>query len=62
VGEVMVGFGFLFLGLYLIKETLLALTNSQQTMEYLSRFDPTSIGPRIMVVAIGAALTIPPVP
>jgi phosphate:Na+ symporter len=58
VGEVMVGFGMLFLGLELIKDGIPDLRNSPVILEWISRFSPDTILARLGLVLIGAVLTI----
>ncbi len=58
VGEVMVGFGLLFLGLELIKEGIPDLRNSPEVLAWIARFSPDDILPRLALVGVGTALTV----
>ncbi|MDT8285521.1 MAG: Na/Pi cotransporter family protein [Elusimicrobiales bacterium] len=58
VGEVMVGFGLLFLGLELIKNGIPDLRNSPEIMDWIARFSPDTLLPRLALVMVGAVLTI----
>ncbi|MDQ7774017.1 MAG: Na/Pi cotransporter family protein [Elusimicrobiales bacterium] len=58
VGEVMVGFGMLFLGLELIKDGIPDLRNSPAVMDWIARFSPDTLLPRLALVLVGAVLTI----
>lgn len=57
LGEVLVGFGLLFLGLALIKSGIPDAHSSPFVQEWLTAFSPASLGPRIALVAVGAVLT-----
>ncbi len=57
IGEVLVGFGLLFLGLALIKSGIPDVKSSSFVQEWLTRFSPESLGPRLGLVAVGALLT-----
>ncbi|MDT8285522.1 MAG: Na/Pi cotransporter family protein [Elusimicrobiales bacterium] len=58
VGEVMVGFGLLFLGLDLIKEGIPDLRNSPEVLAWIARFSPEDLLPRLALVGVGTALTV----
>jgi phosphate:Na+ symporter len=58
VGEVMVGFGLLFLGLELIKDGIPDLRNSPEVLAWIARFSPTDILPRLGLIAVGTAITL----
>lgn len=58
VGEVMVGFGLLFLGLDLIKEGIPNLKDSPDVLAWISRFSPESIGSRLGLILVGTVLTV----
>lgn len=57
VGEVLVGFGLLFLGLSLLREALPNVKDAPQIMEWITRFSPDTMGARLLVVGVGAILT-----
>ncbi len=57
VGEVLVGFGLLFLGLALIKSGLPDVKSSPLVQQWLTTFSPSSLFPRLGLVAVGAVLT-----
>jgi phosphate:Na+ symporter len=50
LGQAMVGFGLLFLGLQLLKESIPNVKDSPEVMEWISRIEPNSL------VGIGAAI------
>ncbi|HOI41474.1 MAG TPA: Na/Pi cotransporter family protein, partial [Elusimicrobiales bacterium] len=58
VGEVMVGFGLLFLGLELIKDGIPDLKNSPEVLAWIAKFSPDSLLPRLALVGVGTALTV----
>jgi phosphate:Na+ symporter len=58
VGEVMVGFGLLFLGLELIKDGIPDLRNSPEVLAWIAKFSPDSLLPRLALVGVGTALTV----
>ena len=57
IGEVLVGFGLLFLGLALIKSGIPDMKSSPLVQNWLTAFSPMSLGPRLGIVAVGAVLT-----
>ena len=57
IGEVLVGFGFLFFGLALIKQAIPDLQDSPFVMNLVSSFHPDHIGSRLMIVLVGTVLT-----
>ncbi|MEW5905255.1 MAG: Na/Pi cotransporter family protein [Elusimicrobiota bacterium] len=58
VGEVMVGFGLLFLGLELIKDGIPDLRNSPEVLAWIAKFSPDSLLPRLGLVLVGTVLTV----
>lgn len=58
VGEVMVGFGLLFLGLELIKDGIPDLRNSPEVLAWIAKFSPDSLLPRLGLVLVGTILTV----
>ncbi|WP_428898448.1 phosphate:Na+ symporter [Parelusimicrobium proximum] len=58
IGEAMVGFGFLFLGLDLMKNAIPDFSQSPEMMAWLSQFRPTDLLSILLLVLIGAALTV----
>jgi len=57
IGEALVGFGLLFLGLSLLKEAIPDVKQAPEVMEILSSFSADTMGGRLIVVGIGAILT-----
>lgn len=57
-GEVMVGFGLLFLGLELIKDGIPDLRNSPEVLAWIAKFSPDSLLPRLGLVLVGTVLTV----
>lgn len=57
VGEVLVGFGLLFLGLHLLKTGIPNVKEAPEVMAWISRFSGGSVGPRMLAVLVGAVLT-----
>jgi len=57
VGEVLVGFGLLFLGLELIKQGIPDVKSAPFIHEWLTAFAPTDLAPRLGIVAVGTVLT-----
>lgn len=57
VGEAMVGFGLLFLGLHLLKTGIPDIHNSPEIINWMTRFTPDTLGTLILIVLVGAALT-----
>lgn len=57
VGEAMVGFGLLFLGLSLIQEALPDIQNSQVAVEWIVKFRPDTLLSLLCVIGVGAVLT-----
>ncbi|KAF0126005.1 MAG: phosphate:Na+ symporter [Elusimicrobia bacterium] len=57
-GEVMVGFGLLFLGLELIKDGIPDLRNSPEVLAWIAKFSPDSILPLLALIGVGTALTV----
>ncbi|OVE77787.1 hypothetical protein BVX98_01825 [bacterium F11] len=57
IGEVLVGFGLLFLGLSIIKQTIPNLTDSPFVTNLIGTFGSDQLGPRLMLVLLGALFT-----
>jgi phosphate:Na+ symporter len=57
LGEAMVGFGLLFLGLSLLKSSIPNVKEAPEVMAMLQRFNADSMGGRLLVVGVGAVLT-----
>ncbi len=57
IGEVLVGFGLLFLGLTLIKSGIPDVKSSPLVQQWLTSFSPESLAPRLGIVTVGAVLT-----
>lgn len=58
IGETMVGFGLLFLGLELMKNAIPDFSQSPAVMEWLAQFRPNNIFMILVLVGIGAVLTV----
>ncbi len=58
IGEVLIGFGLLFLGLELIKNGVPDLRGSPEVMAWLAAFDASDFGPRLALVLLGTGLTV----
>ncbi|MFH2204934.1 MAG: Na/Pi cotransporter family protein [Elusimicrobiota bacterium] len=57
VGEIMVGFGLLFLGLHLLKAAIPDVKSAPEIMNLIGRLSGGGIGTRLLAVGAGAALT-----
>jgi len=58
IGEAMVGFGLLFLGLSLIQESLPNMQNSSAVVEWIVKFHPNTLLSLLGVIGIGTVLTV----
>lgn len=58
IGQVMVGFGLLFLGLGLLKDSIPDVKESPAVMEWVTRLDPSTMGGLGMAIAVGAGITV----
>lgn len=58
VGHVLVGFGLLFLGLHLLKTGIPNLKDNPAVLEMIVRFRPDHLGTLVIVVLVGAIMTI----
>ncbi|WP_424245743.1 phosphate:Na+ symporter [Elusimicrobium posterum] len=58
IGETMVGFGLLFLGLELMNNAIPDFSQNPAIMEWLSQFRPDSIWKLFLLIGIGAGLTV----
>ncbi|ACC98033.1 Na+/phosphate symporter [Elusimicrobium minutum Pei191] len=57
LGEVMVGFGFMFLGLYIIQITVPDFTQAPQVAQWFAQLRPDTLGSLLLLISIGTALT-----
>lgn len=58
IGEAMLGFGLLFLGLSLIKSGIPDVQSSSATIEWITKFRPDTIWSLLAVVGVGTVLTV----
>ena len=58
IGESMVGFGLLFLGLSLIQESLPDMQNSSAVVEWIVKFRPDTLLSLLGVIGVGTVLTV----
>lgn len=58
LGEAMLGFGLLFLGLSLIKDAIPNLQNSSATIDWITKFTPNTVFSLIAVIGVGTVLTL----
>ncbi len=58
IGEILVGFGLLFLGLELIKHGIPDLRQSPEVMAWIARFSPDFLFTRLGLIAVGTVLTV----
>ncbi len=58
LGEAMLGFGLLFLGLALIKDAIPNVQNSSETIAWITRFSPDNILTLLAVIGVGTVLTL----
>jgi len=56
-GEVLMGFGFLFFGLTIMKDALGDLKHSQEVIAFMSRYSAGSLGPTLAVIGVGTGVT-----
>lgn len=56
-GEVLMGFGFLFFGLTIMKDALGILKHSEEVIALMSRYRAMGLWPTITVIGIGTAVT-----
>ena len=56
-GEIFLGFGILFLGLDIMSGAVQDLRNSEQVMHFMAQYSANSILPTILVIGIGAIIT-----
>ena len=61
VGQALVGFGLLFLGLSLLKDAIPDVQDSPQIMEWISQLRPESLGGLGAAVAFGTVITVVPI-
>ncbi|MFH2204933.1 MAG: Na/Pi cotransporter family protein [Elusimicrobiota bacterium] len=57
VGEALVGFGLLFLGLALLKDTIPDVHTAPQVISFLHRLDPSTYSGLLFAIGFGAAVT-----
>ena len=58
IGQALVGFGLLFLGLALLKDAIPDVTSAPQVMEWVRRLEPDSIRGLIAAMLFGTVITI----
>ncbi len=58
IGEAMLGFGLLFLGLCLIQESIPDLQNSPAVVEWVVKFRPDTLLSLLAVIGVGSVLTV----
>jgi phosphate:Na+ symporter len=58
VGQAMVGFGLLFLGLQLLKDAIPDVKNSPEVMEWISRIEPSSLIGILAAILFGTVVTL----
>ncbi len=58
LGEIILGFGLLFFGLTVMKESLAPLRNDPTFINLFTRFDPGTMGGILLCVAVGTVLTV----
>ncbi len=58
LGEAMLGFGLLFLGLSLIKNVIPDVQASSSTIEWITKFRPDNIFTLLAVIGVGTVLTV----
>lgn len=56
-GEVLMGFGFLFFGLTIMKDALGDLKHSQEVIDFMSTCSAGSLGSTLAVIGVGTAVT-----
>lgn len=57
-GDIVLGFGILFLGLTVMKDSLLPLRSNPQFVAFFTRFGVDTLGQTLMCVGVGTILTI----
>ncbi|MFH1723622.1 MAG: Na/Pi cotransporter family protein [Elusimicrobiota bacterium] len=57
VGEVLVGFGLLFLGLSLLNQAIPGVREVPEVMAWITRFSPETLSGLVLAVLVGAVLT-----
>lgn len=58
IGEAMLGFGLLFLGLDLIKTAIPNVQNSSEVLEWITKFTPETLLKLLGVIGVGTVLTV----
>jgi len=58
IGDVILGFGLLFLGMMIMKQGLSPIKSDPAFVDFFTKFDPGTIGGLLLCVATGAILTI----
>jgi phosphate:Na+ symporter len=58
LGEIILGFGLLFFGLTVMKDSLAPLKNDPNFISFFTKFDPGTLGGILLCVAVGAVLTV----
>ncbi|MFO7717183.1 MAG: Na/Pi cotransporter family protein [Thermodesulfobacteriota bacterium] len=58
IGEIILGFGLLFFGLTVMKDSLAPLKDDPMFIEFFTKFDPTTIAGLLLCVGVGAVLTV----
>lgn len=58
IGEAMLGFGLLFLGLDLLKDSIPDIRQAPEVYAWLARFHAVELGPRLLAVLLGTGLTV----
>ncbi len=57
-GEILIGFGILFLGLSLLKDSVPDIKNNPEILQFVARFRGSGIGKYFLFVLIGTVLTV----
>ncbi len=58
LGEIILGFGLIFFGLTVMKDSLAPLKNDPLFISFFTKFDPSTLGGILLCVAVGAVLTV----
>jgi phosphate:Na+ symporter len=58
LGEIILGFGLIFFGLTVMKDSLAPLKNDPTFISFFTRFDPGTMGGILLCVAVGTVLTV----
>jgi phosphate:Na+ symporter len=58
LGEIILGFGLLFFGLTVMKDSLAPLKNDPTFISFFTKFDPGTLGGILLCVGVGAVLTV----